>query len=166
MRLAVPHRDIRFVDELQGECIFNLAVDCGDFIVRRSDRSWAYQLAVVVDDADMGITSVVRGADLLQSTASQTFLAELLGKEAPSYCHVPVLLGSDGKRIAKRHSHASIEELIASHKTPEAILGAIAHATGITSDNRPQAASELLESANLDALYGKREILVGDALST
>ena len=86
LRIRVPDREISFVDRLQGEVRENLARDCGDFILRRSDGVFAYQLAVVVDDALMGVTEVVRGSDLLGSTPRQIFLQQLLGYPTPAYC--------------------------------------------------------------------------------
>lgn len=101
-RLAVPDRASSFRDLLQGMYEENLLRDCGDFILRRSDGVYAYQLAVVVDDAWMGVTQVVRGSDLLSSTPRQRYLLELLGCPAPEYGHVPLLLAPDGRRLAKR----------------------------------------------------------------
>ena len=101
-RLAVPDRAGSFRDLLQGMYEENLLRDCGDFILRRSDGVYAYQLAVVVDDAWMGVTQVVRGSDLLSSTPRQRYLLELLGCPAPEYGHVPLLLAPDGRRLAKR----------------------------------------------------------------
>lgn len=91
-RLIVPDREVAFVDQVQGPYAQNLAADCGDFLVQRSDGAFAYQLAVVVDDAAQGVTSVVRGVDLLCSTPQQLYLQELLGLPHPVYAHIPLLL--------------------------------------------------------------------------
>ncbi|MBQ9968501.1 MAG: tRNA glutamyl-Q(34) synthetase GluQRS, partial [Oscillospiraceae bacterium] len=101
-RLVMPDREISFTDGLQGLYREDLAKDCGDIIVRRADGVYAYQLAVVTDDADGGITQVVRGMDLLSSTPRQIYLYELLGKTPPSFCHVPLLVAPDGRRLSKR----------------------------------------------------------------
>ena len=95
LRLQVPEEEITFTDGHMGEYREWLPADCGDFLLRRSDGIFAYQLAVVVDDAAMGVTEVVRGADLLASTPRQLLLYRLLGLEAPAFCHFPLLLGSD-----------------------------------------------------------------------
>ncbi|MFR4999028.1 MAG: tRNA glutamyl-Q(34) synthetase GluQRS [Slackia sp.] len=93
-RLIVPDEDFSFRDEIQGEYTQNLERDCGDFLIRRSDGAFAYQLAVVVDDAEQGITSVVRGVDLLCSTPQQIYLQTLLGAEHPAYAHVPLIVAN------------------------------------------------------------------------
>ena len=101
-RLMVPDEDITFVDGCMGPHTENLLHDCGDFYLRRADGVFAYQLAVVVDDARMGVTEVVRGADLLSSTARQLYLYRLLGLQAPGFAHCPLLLAPDGRRLSKR----------------------------------------------------------------
>ncbi|MBD5179242.1 MAG: tRNA glutamyl-Q(34) synthetase GluQRS [Bacteroides sp.] len=111
VRLWVPDREVCFVDRNFGEQRVNLARDCGDFIVRRADGGWAYQLAVTVDDALMGITEVVRGEDLLLSAAQQIYLFELLGYAAPEYAHIPLLRNEAGERLAKRDRGANLDEL-------------------------------------------------------
>lgn len=110
-RLWVPDREIRFTDRFCGDQCMNLARECGDFIVRRADGAWAYQLAVVVDDALMGVTEVVRGNDLLLSAAQQIYLYELLGFKAPEFAHVPLVCNERGERLSKRDASASMEEL-------------------------------------------------------
>ena len=100
-RLMVPDENITFTDGCMGEHTENLLRDCGDFYLRRADGVFAYQLAVVVDDARMGVTEVVRGADLLSSTARQLYLYRLLGLPAPEFAHCPLLLASDGRRLSQ-----------------------------------------------------------------
>ena len=121
LRLIVPDKDISYVDRIAGRQSFNLARDCGDFIVRRSDGGWAYQLAVVVDDALMGVTEVVRGEDLLESTAQQLYLYELLGWKAPEFAHIPLLRNEAGQRLSKRDGSLSMAELRKTH-TPAEVL--------------------------------------------
>ncbi|HJV93058.1 MAG TPA: tRNA glutamyl-Q(34) synthetase GluQRS, partial [Azonexus sp.] len=101
-RLRVGDEEIAFTDRLQGRVAQHLERDVGDFVLLRADGLFAYQLAVVVDDAAQGITDVVRGADLLASTPRQIFLQRLLGYPTPSYLHVPVALGRDGEKLSKQ----------------------------------------------------------------
>lgn len=129
-RLKVPARTYRFSDGLQGMQQENLAQECGDFIVRRSDGVYAYQLAVVVDDGAMGVNQVVRGKDLLHSTPRQLYLQELLGLPHPDYVHVPLLLAPDGRRLSKRDRDLDLSALRQNHR-PESILGALACAVGL-----------------------------------
>jgi len=107
LRLRVPDAGdpasrIRFDDRWLGGVSQNLATEVGDFVLKRADGYWAYQLAVVVDDADQGITDVVRGADLLDSTARQIYLQRLLGYPTPRYLHVPVVVNSQGEKLSKQ----------------------------------------------------------------
>ena len=110
-RVMVPDETISFVDGHMGPYAENLAQDCGDFYLRRADGVFAYQLAVVVDDALMGVTQVVRGADLLSSTPRQLWLYRELGLPAPEFYHMPLLLAVDGRRLSKRDGDESLEHL-------------------------------------------------------
>jgi glutamyl-Q tRNA(Asp) synthetase len=101
-RLRVPAGVLRFVDRIHGEVAQDVAREVGDFVVRRADGPFAYQLAVVVDDADQGVTQVVRGADLLGSTARQIVLQRALELPTPAYAHLPLLLGPRGDKLGKR----------------------------------------------------------------
>ena len=120
VRIYAPDRDIRFVDRNFGPQCVNLARDCGDFVIRRADGAWAYQLAVVVDDALMGVTEVVRGEDLLLSAAQQIYLYGLLGYEAPEFAHIPLLRNEAGQRLAKRDAAMNLANLRPS-MTPEQV---------------------------------------------
>jgi glutamyl-Q tRNA(Asp) synthetase len=100
-RLLTPDRTIHWEDDLQGSQSENLREVAGDFVIRRVEGLWSYQLACVVDDADQGITHVVRGADLLESTARQIHLQRLLQLATPGYLHIPLLLGADGRKLSK-----------------------------------------------------------------
>lgn len=126
----MPDEEISFVDGCMGPHSENLLRDCGDFYLRRADGVFAYQLAVVVDDARMGVTEVVRGADLLSSTARQLYLYRLLGLPVPRFAHCPLLLAPDGRRLSKRDGDQSLENLRAKY-TAEEIVGRLAYAYGL-----------------------------------
>ena len=130
-------RVVRFVDRTYGERIEDLSRECGDFLVRRSDGVFAYQLAVVVDDAEMGVTEVVRGCDLLGSTARQMYLQDLLGYAHPEYAHVPLLVAPDGRRLSKRDRDLDMGELRARFDTSDELLGKLAFALGLRPDAAP-----------------------------
>ena len=124
-RFRVPDGEsVSFIDQLQGPQTFVAGVDFGDFLVWRKDGFPAYELAVVADDHAMGITEVVRGADLLLSTARQLLLYQSLGWIPPAWAHAPLILDSDGKRLAKRTSGLSIRELRERGCSPADILSA------------------------------------------
>lgn len=103
IRLRVPELEYRFNDRVQGEFGQHLGREVGDFVIRRRDGLFAYQLAVVLDDAWQGITDVVRGADLLDSTPRQLYLQELLGLPQPRYLHVPLIIQPDGHKLGKSY---------------------------------------------------------------
>ena len=135
-RAEVPDREVVFQDLLQGEYRENLSRDCGDFILRRSDGVYAYQLAVVVDDAFMGVNQVVRGSDLLSSTPRQLWLQERLGLPHPQYGHVPLLLAPDGRRLAKRDRDLELGQLQQHYSAPQ-LVGRLAYGAGLL--DRPEA---------------------------
>ena len=137
-RLQVPDRTYGFRDSLQGPFSENLAADCGDFIIRRADGVYAYQLAVVVDDAAGGVTQVVRGMDLLDSTPRQLYLYALLGLTPPEFYHVPLLTAPDGRRLSKRERDLDLGVLRQTH-SPELLLGKLAYLAGVL--ERPEALS-------------------------
>jgi glutamyl-tRNA synthetase len=122
-RFRVPDGEvIRFTDARRGECAFTAGVDFGDFVVWRKDDVPAYELAVVADDIDMGITEVVRGEDLLRSTARQLLIYRALGATPPAWCHLPLVRDAEGRRLAKRHRALSLRTLRARGLTPDDIL--------------------------------------------
>lgn len=149
MRLKVPEEVWQFSDGHMGSYAENLAADCGDFLLRRSDGMFAYQLAVVVDDAAMGVTEVVRGADLLPSTPRQLYLYHLLGLTPPQFYHFPLLLTSDGRRLSKRNADAGLDSL-AERLTPEEILGKLAYLAGFNPSAEPTTAQKLLADFQWD----------------
>ncbi len=142
-RVKVPEKSIAFCDLLQGKYCEDLKKDCGDFIVRRSDGVYAYQLAVVVDDAMMGVTQVVRGSDLLSSTPRQLWLQEALGLPHPEYGHLPLLLSPEGRRLAKRDRDLELGEL-QSRYTAREIVGRLAYAARLIDRPQPITPRELV----------------------
>jgi glutamyl-tRNA synthetase len=113
---------IRFTDACRGERAFTAGADFGDFVVWRKDDVPAYELAVVADDVAMGITEVVRGEDLLRSTARQLLIYRALGAAPPAWRHVPLVRDEHGRRLAKRHQPLSIRELRERGLTPDEVL--------------------------------------------
>ena len=161
-RVQAPDRVMAFTDGHMGRYEENLAADCGDFIVRRADGGFAYQLAVVVDDALMGVTEVVRGADLLSSTPRQLWLYEILGLKAPEFYHLPLLLAPDGRRLSKRDGDQSLENLRARY-TPEEVVGRLAYTCGLTDTPAPRAAADLIDGFSWDKVP-KNDILLPEGL--
>lgn len=135
-RIAVPAEDVSFVDDNFGPQSERLDRDCGDFILRRSDGVYAYQLAVTADDGAMGITRVVRGWDLLSSTPRQIWLLRKLGYEPPTYCHAPLLCSADGRRLSKRDRDLDMG-ILRQRSTPEELVGFLACTAGLI--DRPEA---------------------------
>ena len=120
-----------------------------DIVLRRNDGVPAYNLAVVVDDAAQGITEVVRGDDLVLSTPSQIHLGELLGLPPPRYAHVPLVIGPDGARLAKRHGAVTLEQLAEGGRDPGAVLGWLAASLGLAGDGERVTIAELIDRFDL-----------------
>src|SRR5205085_4244253 len=130
-RFRVPEATPEFVDGFLGPVRLDLRSLGGDFVVWKAPRAGlpdtpAYQLAVVVDDADQGVTEVVRGDDLVPSTPRQLLLYEALGLRPPRFSHVPLVVGPDGRRLAKRHGDTRLSALRAAGVRPQALLGLLA----------------------------------------
>lgn len=157
-RVCVPDIEIAFTDGVYGVQRENLAKDCGDFIVRRSDGVYAYQLAVVCDDADGGVTEVVRGCDLLDSTPRQIWLYQALGLPVPRFYHVPLLVAPDGKRLSKREKSLDIAHLRERY-TPEELIGRLAYYAGLSATPVPVSAAELIERFSWEKI-GRSPIVV------
>jgi glutamyl-tRNA synthetase len=152
LRLAVdPRRIVSFTDQVAGLQHTSPGAG-GDFVVRRADGIFSYQLAVTVDDALMGVTEVLRGSDLLDSTPRQLLLYEALGYAPPRFTHVPLLHGPDGSRLAKRHGGISLSAIRESGATPEAAVGLLACWSGLQDRPEPVTARELLVSFSLDKI--------------
>lgn len=143
-RLYVPDRPISFTDTIFGPQTVNLAQECGDFVLRRADGAWAYQLAVVVDDADMGVNQIVRGADLLASAAQQDYLREILGLPPVQYAHLPLICNAEGRRLSKRDPELDMAHL-RTKQSPQQIIGLTAHLAGLKQDSAPISLNELLD---------------------
>lgn len=137
-------RIVSFTDLIAGPMTQHVQQAVGDFIVRRSDGIFAYQFAVVVDDALMHINQVVRGSDLLSSTARQILLYEALGFPIPTFAHVPLVLDEQGKRLAKRDQSAGLEPLRATGATPPQIVGQLAASCGLVDAGAEVSPFELL----------------------
>ena len=144
-RIQVPEEEWGFTDGHMGPYSEILSRNCGDFLLRRSDGMFAYQLAVVVDDAAMGVTEVVRGADLLDSTPRQLYLYHLLGLTPPEFYHFPLLLDSDGHRLSKRNADAGLD-VLRDRMQPEEILGKLAFLAGFHPSAVPTSAEKLLDT--------------------
>jgi len=131
LRLRVPPGPVRFTDELQGPQEFDVHASVGDFVLRRADRIFAYQLAVVVDDGAMGVTQVLRGADLLPSTARQILLYRLLGLREPRWAHAGLVLSASGERLSKRDRAAALSALHAAGRDPRQIVARLCAVSGL-----------------------------------
>lgn len=151
-RVRVPDRVVSFTDGCQGVYTENLAQDCGDFIIRRSDGVYGYQLAVVVDDGEMGVTEVVRGSDLLNSTPRQMYLYEQLGFPIPQFYHMPLLTAPDGRRLSKRDGDLDLGVLREKFGRPEPIVGMLAKAAGLRPTAQPIALHELIADFSWDKI--------------
>lgn len=158
LRIEVPDVSIDFEDAHLGPYSQSLARECGDFVLQRSDGCFAYQLAVVVDDALAGVTEVVRGDDLLSSTPRQIWLSSLLGTEHPVYAHHPVLYASDGKRLSKREKSLAMD-VIRQEYAPEELLGRIAVLSGIVGKEEPLSMSEFIDAFNWESV-GKAPVIL------
>ena len=158
IRLRMPEPPPSFDDRLAGPSPAGLGR--GDFVVSRKDGVVAYQLACVVDDHEMAITEVLRGDDLLSSTPRQIALYRAFGWEVPAFLHVPLVLGADGERLAKRHGSISLAELRERGWTPERVVGHLAHTAGLLPGDEPITPRELVAAFDLANL--RREAAVVD----
>jgi glutamyl-tRNA synthetase len=140
LRVRAEGARVAFEDRLLG----HQEGETDDFVVRRNDGAPAYQLAVVVDDADQGVGEVVRGADLVDSTPRQILLARLLGLPVPRYAHVPLVLGPDGERLAKRHGAVTLEDLAVRGEGPARVLAWMARSLGLAGPGENPAIEDLL----------------------
>ena len=151
-RMRVGHETIAYDDGLRGPTALNLHTIGGDFVVWKSAGTPAYQLAVVVDDAAQGITEVIRGDDLIPSTPRQLLLYRALGLTPPRFTHVPLVIGPDGKRLAKRHGDTRLQTLREHGVSAEALLGLLAWSCGWLDRIRPVSLAEILGNFRLGAI--------------
>ena len=154
IRMKVPpvgEGIVTFTDGHYGTHSIDLATHCGDFIVRRKDGAWAYQLAVVVDDALMGVNEVVRGRDLLLSSPQQIFLARELGFTPPHFIHLPLLCNQQGQRLSKRDRSLDMASL-RQRFSPQEIIGMLAYAAGLQPEPTPVSAHDLIDGFSWDKI--------------
>lgn len=144
-RYRVPESDVVFTDEVSGVYRQSLTREVGDFVLRRADGVYAYQFVVVVDDILMGVTDVVRGADLLESTPRQIELFNSLGGRVPRFWHVPLLCNAHGVRLSKRNEANSISSLREAGERAEVLVGQLAAAVFLVAEGTVLSAQELLE---------------------
>ena len=157
-RVKVPDREFALTDLVQGDYRENLLTDCGDFVGRRADGVYVYQLAGTVDDGESGVTEVVRGWDLLGSAPRQMYLQVLFGFRHPEYAHIPMLMAPEGRRLSKRDQDLDMGAL-RNRLKPEQLIGVLAHAAGLTETAAPISAKELATVFDWSKIQG-REIVV------
>ena len=151
-RLRVSNESFGFDDLVQGHYSQCLDKECGDFVVRRSDGLFAYQLASVIDDGDQHVNCVVRGVDLITSTPQQMYLQKLLGIQPCIYAHVPLLVAERNRRLSKRDKDAGIDELKRSFGSAAGIIGHIAYVVGLQQTDEPATCEDLLKEFNCASL--------------
>ncbi|MEM8559635.1 MAG: tRNA glutamyl-Q(34) synthetase GluQRS [Bacteroidota bacterium] len=137
LRFRVDDAPVSFHDRVQGPLTQDVAAETGDFVLKRRDGVYAYQLAVVVDDIAMGVTEVVRGADLLDSTGRQIQLIRALGGEEPAYAHVPIVVNADGEKLSKRDDALTLAHLRDAGVEPQRLVGVLAHSLGLAETGAP-----------------------------
>ena len=157
LRVRAPDVPFTYEDGAVGPVTQNLAREVGDFVLRRGDGVYAYQLAVVVDDVAMGVTDVVRGADLVGSTPRQIWLAQVLGLSPPRYVHVPLVVAPDGSRLEKRTHGATVRALRETGVAAPSILGALAHGLGLSPSRTPMSAIDVARISARSPIVWSRE---------
>lgn len=150
-RFLVSDQTIEFTDMLMGEVKQNLARDVGDFVVRRSDGLFAYQLAVVVDDAEMSVTDVLRGEDLLDSSCRQIALFSALNAPVPRFWHVSLMHDENGRRMSKRDGSNSVDALRSAGAMAQDIVGELAYSCGLIKQQFPLTPAELLSGLSRES---------------
>src|SRR5438067_8250362 len=163
-RFRVPAGPVPFADGFRGPVALDPRQLGGDFVVWKSAGTPAYQLAVVVDDAEMGITEVVRGDDLIPSTPRQILLYRALGYPPPQFVHVPLVVGEDGRRLAKRHGDTRLSALRDAGVTAESLVGLLAWSCGWQESAAPVAPRDLLPRFRLEAIPRRPFVLTADLL--
>lgn len=158
IRFAVPRGIVKFTDAFAGPRQFNVAEELGDFVICKADGTAAYQLAVVVDDAEAGITEIVRGDDLLDSTPRQILLYRALGwsDRIPRYWHLPLVVGEDGRRLAKRHGDTRLSYYREHGVSAACVLRLLAKWCGIEPPAQGFCAGDLLNSFDIRRMPRER----------
>ncbi len=164
-RMRTGNETITFDDGFRGPQMLNLRAIGGDFVVWKNDDSPAYQLAVVVDDADAGVTEVIRGDDLIPSTPRQLLLYRALGLTPPRFVHVPLVIGEDGRRLAKRNGDAQLKLLREVGIAPEAVIGLLAWSCGWLDSIVPMRFVDLLDRFRLETIPREPFVLTQQILS-
>ena len=150
LRFVVRPGQVAFEDVVAGAVLEDVSETVGDFVLRRRDGVYGYQLAVVVDDLAMGVTEVVRGMDLLDSTARQILLIRALGGNVPTYAHLPLLVEGDGRKLSKRHGAQTVREFRDAGVSASALVGWLAGALGL--EDAPRTPAEAAASFRLGAV--------------
>jgi glutamyl-tRNA synthetase len=163
IRFAMPDEPVSFIDGVAGPQTFPAGAG-GDFVVHRADGIIGYQLAVVVDDAAMQMTDVLRGWDLLDSTPRQLMLYRALGLPAPRFAHVPLLVGPDGNRLSKRHGSVAVASLREAGVAPEQVVGYLAWLSGLLDAPRPVAARDLVADFALNKIPTEPVVVTDELL--
>lgn len=151
-RLLTDSREIAFDDLIQGPQSCKLDSECGDFVIKRADDDFAYNLAVAIDDIEQGVNLVSRGCDLLSATPQQIYLYQLLGADEPTYAHFPLICAKDGRRLAKRDKDATYGNMKEALGSPERVIGHIAYITGLQGEDAPKTPAQLLETFDLESM--------------
>ena len=163
IRFAVEQEQIEFIDAFAGHQTFDVQRQLGDFVISKADGTPAYQLAVVVDDAQMGVNEVVRGDDLLDSTPRQILLYRALGmaERIPCYTHLPLVIGEDGRRLAKRHGDTRIATYRDAGVPAGRVFALMARWLGMERVSNPASAASLLDSFQLDRIPKQPIVFAG-----
>ncbi len=156
LRFRVDPEPVSFVDRIFGPVVERVDETVGDFVLKRRDGVYAYQLAVVVDDLAMGITEVVRGRDLLDSTARQIQLIQALDGSVPSYAHLPLMVNAEGEKLSKRDDGLRIRTLRDRGVAPEEVVGKLGASLGLLDRPEPCRAEELVP------VFGWEKVRRGD----
>ncbi len=144
LRFRVDSEPVSFVDRICGPITERVDQTVGDFVLKRRDGVYAYQLAVVVDDLAMGITEVVRGRDLLESTARQVQLIQALGGSVPEYAHLPLVVNAEGEKLSKRDDGMRLRTLRDRGVSPEVVVGDLSFSLGLLDRPEPCRVEELV----------------------
>lgn len=162
LRFLVHDRPVEWTDRVYGPQAERVDRTVGDFVLKRRDGLWAYQLAVVVDDLLMGIDEVVRGADLLSSTARQIQLIEALGGQPPAYAHIPLVVNAQGEKLSKRDAGLTLRSLREAGVRPEALVGYLGWSLGLLEQSEPCSAAEMIERFSWEPIGTESWVLPED----